>query len=177
MSKVVVINSLEQANQLESKIIESCETTKKSIITLISESSGAELLHSLKFYQSGKDPLKERPLNFIEQLNQTFTYLVSIRATKYLLSDFPQFTPYTLNLGTQSGYDIVSRNGEIIAETFAATSPTSNNKLSKDVVRVNSDDGSSHKFVFFYSPSKYSKLENMKLKYPDVTIVPIDIAF
>lgn len=32
-----------------------------------------------------------------------------------------------------------------------------------------------HSLKFY--PSKYSKLEDLKLKYPNVTIVPIDIKF
>lgn len=177
MNKTITINCIEQALELEKKIVESCDITRISIKKLANENSGINFLHDIKFFQLGKDPLNDRSLNFIEQLNQSFTYLVSIKAVIFLLNHYCQFAPYTLNLGTQSGFDIVSNNGEIVAETFAATSPTSNNKINKDATRMESVKDALHRFVFYYSPTSYSKLETLRVKYPNVAIVPIDITY
>ncbi len=44
--------------------------------------SPLELLGALKFQPVGSDPLTGEPLNFVEQLNQTFTTLASFRAVE-----------------------------------------------------------------------------------------------
>lgn len=175
MSKSITIETVAQALELENSIIISCDSTKLSIQKLLNEKSGFESLHDLKFFQVGKDPLEERSLNFIEQLNQTFTYLVSIKAVIYLLNTYPHYAPYTLNLGTHSGFDIASLNGEIVAEIFAATAPTSNDKLNKDTMRVSTVVGATHRFVFFYSPKPYNNLTSFNQKYPNVTIIQLDV--
>ena len=59
----------------------------------------------------------------------------------------------SLNLGIVSGTDIESsHNGGIAAEVFAATNPRSNQKLQKDIAKVQGVTAS-HKYVFFMCPN------------------------
>lgn len=83
----------------------------------------------MKFSPVGCDPLDaDTPLNLIEQINQTFTYLASAKAVKLLLQLHPELAPFTVNLGTSPGSDIESRTGAALAaEVFAAVN-TSNNR-------------------------------------------------
>ena len=55
-------------------------------ITEISENTHAmDFMERLKFEKIGYDPLNSmRDLNFIEQLNQTFTYLASMKAEEFI---------------------------------------------------------------------------------------------
>ena len=100
----------------------------------------------------GRDPLNgNRPLNFTEQLNQTFSYLVQLRATEYLLEHHAEAAPFVLSLGPISGHDIVSSNGQVVAEVFAAVTPDNNDKLDKDVAKVATSEAQ-HKYVFYFCP-------------------------
>lgn len=49
---------------------------------------GLDLLRTLRFGQSGYNPLFEKPTNFIEQTNQCFTYIVCLEAVEYLLKQY-----------------------------------------------------------------------------------------
>ena len=67
----------------------------------------------MKFKETGFEPLESKPINIIEQLNQLFTYLVSIEAVIYLIKIHLNKT-FILNLGTASGNDIESSDSTII---------------------------------------------------------------
>lgn len=114
---------------------------------------GLHALWELKFLQSGCDPLAaENPLNLIEQLNQTFTYLATARAVKILLRMHPNLAPFTVNLGTASGFDIVSATpSELAAEVFAAVNTSNNRKLAKDLAKMAACQ-SAVRYVFFMCP-------------------------
>ena len=147
----VVIHTLSELDDYAEKISESAAETARRIADLAATNPGLTLLHALRFEPHGRQPLSTEPLNLIEQLNQTFTYLASFAGTRFLFREFPDGAPYILNLGTTAGPDIVSSNGQIAAEVFAAVAPENNRKLSTDIERVRSY-GAAHRFVFYYSP-------------------------
>lgn len=175
MNKALTISTIQEAESIKGVIIKSCNSTTKRIQSFISDSDGMDFFHMIKFTQIGKDPIKDNSLNFIEQLNQTFTYLVSIEAVKFLLKLHPEHAPYTMNLGTQNGYDIISTNGNIIAEVFSATSPTSNDKLNKDCQKLIVNETAHSKYVFFYCTDSFKSLDYYQHKYPNVSLVQISI--
>ncbi len=129
------------------------------------------MLAHIRFFDAGCDPLNlERSLNFVEQLNQTFTIIASIEGAKWLLRHHPDRGPFHLNLGTTPGPDIWSHDGSIAAETFAATRPTSNGKLRKDIEKIRKAEASL-KFVFYISPTEASEVFDhevrvVRLQYP-----------
>ena len=51
---------------------------------------GVEFLRALKFDQVGLHPLEDRALNAIEQVNQSWTYLVALAAVRELLRWHPE---------------------------------------------------------------------------------------
>lgn len=175
MYKTISIHTQQEVDKYIDAIIKSCDITKNSIQSLMNDSEGVDFFHALKFVQIGKDPLNNTPLNFIEQLNQTFTYLVSFEAVKYLCKQYPEHSPFSLNLGTQPGYDIKSSDNKIIAEVFAATTPTSNDKLNKDCEKLQSNAEAFARCVFFYSPIPFNNIEYYKIKYPNVDIIQLQI--
>ncbi len=168
-NKVVTISNKEDIEGLEHKIRFSATKTSRVLSELLSQHDDLFVFNRLRFEAVGYDPLDDnRPINFIEQLNQSFTYLVSLRAVEYLLSKHPEAIPYTLNLGTTSGFDIVSCDGTIVVEAFAATTPESNRKLNKDIQKVKHSKAA-HKYVFYYSPVG----NDGSYMIEDVCIVPL----
>ena len=110
------------------------------------------LLKALRFELVGHDPLTGERLNLVEQLNQTFTILVTLRAIERLIELHPEAGGFRLALGTSSGRDIESVAPNCVAaEVFSATRSNSNQKLKKDTARLVTDP-SAHRYVFFTSP-------------------------
>ena len=55
----------------------------RRLALLFNQGNGLAVLKVLKLGAFGNDPLtSDSPLNFIEQLNRTFTYLASIKASR-----------------------------------------------------------------------------------------------
>ena len=112
------------------------------------------LLKAMKFEQMGRHPLEDRDLNLIEQINQTATYLASLRAVEILLTRHPKAGGFTLNLGTKGGLDIESKKpGAVAAEVFAAVKHTNNGKLKGDVrALLKKAPGHKARYVMFAAP-------------------------
>lgn len=165
MKKQLIIHNANQIKDYRNKIL---RLSNVKIGELLESKSGIDLLKEIKFNQNGFDPLFEEPMNFIEQINQTFTYLVSLEAAEWLLSIYPDKT-LQLNLGT--GYDIVSDDGDIICECFASTSPDSNRKLLKDAEKLCENKTARNKYIFFYSEHKKDTyVEMVKNKHKNIEI-------
>lgn len=104
MNKCIQISSKIEIEHLKSMLIESSTQTTEKLLNLVGSNDPVKLLMDMKFGEVGCDPLKkERSLNIIEQLNQTFTYLASLLAVESLLDKHPKAMPFTLNLGTAGG--------------------------------------------------------------------------
>jgi hypothetical protein len=150
--KRFVVDSPDELDEMERNIGLSAGHTSASLRTLASTTSGLDALASLKFKKVGCDPLDaDRPLNFIEQLNQSFTYLASIKGTRWLFEHHGDKAPFVINLGTTRGFDIHSVDLRVIAEAFAVTHPDSNQKIKKDVARLLAADAD-YRYVFYLSP-------------------------
>jgi hypothetical protein len=132
------------------------------------------LLTALRFETCGHDPLTGEPLNVVEQLNQTFTILVTLRAIERLLELHPEAGGFRLALGTSSGRDIESVVPDVVAaEVFSATSPTSNQKLKKDIARLKLDRAR-HRYVFFASPGYAVGRQEMLETEPGIQVHAVE---
>jgi hypothetical protein len=119
-------------------------------------SSGIALLQWLKFERIGHDPISGESTNLIEQVNQTFTILVALRAAAWLLEKHNDCAGIHARFGTSAGIDLESCKRHLFAaEVFAATHPRSNNKLRKDIDRLVLNASTfRHRYVFFHSPGQ-----------------------
>ncbi|MGV7219224.1 hypothetical protein [Bradyrhizobium sp. UFLA05-112] len=72
------IRSFAEAEDMHTKIAESAANTAKWLVEQKDEPMS--LLRAMRFDPVGHDPLTGEPLNIVEQLNQTFTILVTLRA-------------------------------------------------------------------------------------------------
>jgi hypothetical protein len=145
-----IIHSIDQAETMHARLLEGAAATAKFLREFSGEPMA--LLKALRFELVGHDPLTGEPLNVVEQLNQTFTILVTLRAIERLIELHPDAGGFKLALGTSSGRDIESVVPDFVAaEVFSATKPTSNRKLKKDIARL-STDPARYRYVFFASP-------------------------
>lgn len=146
-----IVTSLEDLERLELRILGAVEATTSALKRMLESQDSLGGFARLKFTEAGHDPLDlGRPLNIVEQLNQTFTYLASIGGARWLIERYPHCTPLVLNLGTAPGFDIESSCGQFAAETFAVTHPGSNDKLRKDALKIRGANAE-HRFVFYLS--------------------------
>jgi hypothetical protein len=150
--KTQVINTPNDANRLFETVEEAASSALGKVADARVEGDMAALWR-MKFEPLGFDPIDGTSrLNLIEQINQSFTYLTSALAVKLLFYLHPDLAPFTLNLGTAAGSDIESLTKPgLAAEVFAATSPSSNQKLKKDIEKVGKAEAK-YKYVFFMSP-------------------------
>lgn len=145
------VKSLEEIRLMELSVLEQAKTTALQLVT--SAGNGISMLKKLKFEKAGLHPILGTPLNLIEQLNQTFTCLVTFAATRMLYEWHSGIcSGFRLNIGTAGGSDIESLEpGLVAAELFATVAPTNNNKLRDDIAKV-SGATAQFRYVFFYSP-------------------------
>ena len=132
------LRSIADAEAMQSQILRGAALTAGWFRRFAGEP--LDLLRALRFQTVGHDPLTGEPLNVVEQLNQTFTILVSLRAVVQLLGMHPESGGFRLALATSSGRDIESVVPNLVAaEAFSATHPGSNQKLKKDIARLSAD--------------------------------------
>lgn len=152
-------------------------STKRAIESLASLTSPADALRQMKFGKTERHPIEDRALNVVEQINQSFSYLVALNAARWLLEAYPDAGGLSLAPGAHASQrlDIMSVEPDLVgAEAFAATRPQSNRKLDKDLKRL-AGDPSRHRCAFFYSPGfapgrhpKLEKVEGVEVRCVDI---------
>jgi hypothetical protein len=147
-----VNNSVSRADipKIRRRVNNSASKAAKQLRALVG--SGIELLRKIKFDQIGHHPIDRRPLNLIEQVNQTFTALASLRAAELLFEWHPKLKQIRFNIGTERGSDIECPNGTFAAEVFATTNLKNNRKLARDIAKVLTRDDVGERYVFFHCP-------------------------
>jgi hypothetical protein len=121
-----------------------------------------DLLRRMKFETIGFHPIEDRELNFLEQINQTWTFAVALAAARQLLVLHPDVGGFRLAPGAHASLplDIMSEaEGIVGAETFAAVSPRNNGKLAADLAKM-AQRPETHRYVFFMSP-RHLKAERL----------------
>lgn len=147
-----IVRCSDDLSALEALVVESSRKAASALSQVLAESKPLNALARVKFEQVGFHPIQDRALNFIEQINQTFTFLASLRAAAWIFTHHSGVGPLRLNLGTAGGSDIESLDGTLAAEAFAATSPSSNDELRKDIAKV-AATSAQFKYVFYSCPS------------------------
>ncbi len=80
---VITLCSPSDIQEAPQRIEDSALRAQKTLSAL--PSSPLHALQQMKFDPIGSHPLEDRPLNIIEQVNQTFTYLVAVKAAELLM--------------------------------------------------------------------------------------------
>lgn len=68
---------------------------------LLCNLKGIEFIQHIKFEKCSVDTLFEYPTNYIEQINQTATYLVCLATVDLMLSKYPQHS-FNVNFRNKS---------------------------------------------------------------------------
>lgn len=136
-----------------------------------------ELLRRLKFETVGFHPIEGCALNVVEQINQTWTYVVALAATRQLLELHPEAGGFRLAPGAHAeiALDIMSEAVDLVgAETFAAVDPRNNRKLDKDLKKLAARP-EQHRYVFFMSPLFPASLRLPQFERDGVQVWSVDI--
>ena len=176
---VITVTSVDQLEKQFAKIADAARKAHQRI----SEQSDdpMQFLRSVKFEKRGYHPVDGHEINLIEQVNQTWTYTVALKATERLFKLHPEAEGFTLAPGATASQDldIMSIDGYLVgAETFAATSPDSNHKMIKDLEKLKArGDSYKNRYVFYTSPKppKIKRLEKYQKDYPGIEIRWLDI--
>jgi len=166
-----ILENTRQIQHLRASVREAAESAAAAMRELLENQHPMAALARMKFEELGFHPIENRRLNLIEQVNQTFTYLVSFAAAEDIFARHPDSAPLHLNLGTSSGYDLASPSMGIVAEVFAAVRRTNNRKLAKDVVKVDGAEAQ-HKYVFFHCPSEAPGVSHLE-RFPEVHLIAL----
>lgn len=174
----ITVQSVAEIEPIVDRVRAAAARTVQAITRLTAaEPDVLEVLRQMKFSTIAWHPLDDQPLNLIEQVNQTWTYLVTLRALPFLFSRHPEACGFQLNLGTASGSDIVSvMPNAVAAEVFAAVHPMNNGKTMKDLRNLAQDcPGAAARYVFFAAPGykhdRHPKLERV----PGIEVWGIDV--
>ena len=171
----MLITSHQQVQELRAQIIQSIEVARAAVAS--PEQSPLPWLTELRFGKLGIHPLSSHPLNFIEQINQTFSYLVTISGVGLLLDRHPEANGFLIAPGAHASLplDIMSQEpGLVGAECFAAVELTNNNKLNRDMAKLR-DRSERYRYVFFSSPRHQQTEEIQILSRDGVEVWSVDL--
>lgn len=135
------------------------------------------LFRQIKFNVVGQHPIGGHRLNFIEQINQTWTYLAALAAARQLLIQHPDAGGFRLAPGAHAAQplDVMSlADGLVGAETFAAVHPDNNQKLARDLNKMGGR-GETYRYVFFISPGFSGTGRQPQLERDGVQVWRVDI--
>lgn len=181
--KTKVLRSVDDAYKLLSDISHNLDEVKHLTTSFGDSKTSLDWLYGLKFTKFARDPLFGNIENFIELVNQTFTYIVTIRSCIELFQIYSDTDMIlTINLGNTPGADIYSnefQSGDttvqVFAETFASVTKSNNNKLRDDIERVKqhkqgSENVDVERYVFYHTPKsepQYTK-DGVMIRWIDV---------
>jgi hypothetical protein len=171
-----VVASPAEIGPLLERVQTAAACTAQMFSTLVaSRTEPLELLRQFKFQKIGRHPLEHRELNFIEQVNQTWTCLVTLNALQFLFDRHTDAAGgFRLNLCARSGTDILSVVPDLVAaETFAAVSWSNNRKGYDDLNRL-ATSSARYRYVFFAAPGIRHERQ-LDLERPGIEVWGINV--
>ena len=168
--KEMIIKDINQVEGLKKQINDNIDLTVNEVKKVIQEES-IESLAKLKFDKTAFYSLNNTKINFIEMLNQTYSDLVILCGVKELIEKYPGKT-FKVNMGALNGFDIVSTDGDVVAECFAVVSVFNNQKIIKDSQKLMEKSDSKGKYIFFYSrEDDDSEIEKISKEYRNINYI------
>lgn len=175
MAPALIVRSPEEADDLMAVVRASAVRARDWMSTQTGDP--LDMLRRIKFEPIGFHPIEDRPLNFIEQINQTWTFAVAIAAAKQLLQLHPDVGGFRLAPGAHASLelDIMSvQPGEVGGETFAAVTPRNNGKLAADLAKLGRRP-ERYRYVFFMSPLFPGNARRPQFERDGVEVWSIDV--
>ena len=170
------VHSFDDIQEIQEQVRNSARVAREKLRQL--QECPMEALYDLKFTEYGSHYLKrDATLNLVEQLNQSFTIMVTLAAAKKLFRWFPELKAkgLKLNLGPTGGWDIASiGSNHTRAEVFAAVRPENNDKLREDLQKFKGPtvQNCQNCFVFFHCPNlRPGQQHCLEKKYLDLGVI------
>ena len=161
---------MEEVEEIERRIRASAAQACAALADLLAAESPLDAMRGIKFRAVGFDPLDPAtPRNVMQQIHQTFAYLVSLRGVAHLLARHPEHAPYRLTFGAHPGPDIGSVDGAVAAEVSAAISPRNNTQIASDIAKMRESDAE-HRYVFYYAEEDAGTVRD-----PEVNVVAVEL--
>ena len=88
MAKPVIFNNIEEVDRYRKRILSNLSQSVSAMRTLLGSEDAQEVFRQCKFEKIVKEPVSGEPENLIEVINQSQTYLVSLRAVEFLLEKY-----------------------------------------------------------------------------------------
>lgn len=171
----LVIHTTADADRLMNLVRASAARAQRQIAALTGDP--LDMLRRMKFDQIGYHPIEDRPLNLVEQINQTWSMAVAIEAAKKLLELHPEAGGFRLAPGAHASLelDIMSvAPGLVGAETFAAVHPRNNGKIQADLLKLAARP-EQFRYVFFLSPAFPRTERQLRFEVPGVEVWSLEI--
>lgn len=171
----LVVHTTADADRLMNLVRASAARAQRQIAALTGDP--LDMLRRMKFDQLGYHPIEDRPLNLVEQINQTWSMAVAIEAAKKLLELHPEAGGFRLAPGAHASLelDIMSvAPGLIGAETFAAVHPRNNGKIQADLLKLAARH-EQFRYVFFLSPAFPRTERQLRFEVPGVEVWSLEI--
>lgn len=153
LKEKIIVRSAEEADERIATLEESASRVAKWVSTF--HGHPLDLIRQMKFDLVGLHPITHSPLNVIEQVNQTWTYVAALLAARKLFDLHPDAGAFHLAPGAHASQplDIMSEvEGLVGGETFAAVKPQNNRKLANDLDKLMLRH-EKYRYVFFMSPA------------------------
>ncbi|MDJ0993117.1 MAG: hypothetical protein QNI90_06055 [Dinoroseobacter sp.] len=153
MSGLILRNAEEAQIQKQALV----ENSARSLDYFNTQREPMAAMFDMKFRPIGFHPTAGHPLNLIEQINQTFSFLCALEASELLFQwhkDLEGLVVYPGAHAPRGTLDIeaLNRPGYIGAELFAAVRPANNGKLKKDLEKLR-DRSEENRYEFFICPT------------------------
>ena len=171
MTKSIIIYNAAELQKYRNIIQSNLDKSNMQLQELMKAKTSLEIFQYFKFEKCVTEPLSGKQENLIEVINQSMTYLISVKAVEYLFNIYTNQT-FIVNWGNASGYDIESEDGTVIGECFAATSFRSNGKLAADLKKLYKNKTARYKYEFFYD-KEFTDRQKIyyENKYPEIRII------
>jgi hypothetical protein len=135
------------------------------------------MLRAMKFETVGFHPINHRPINVVEQINQTWTFTAALTAARQLLALQPDAGGFRLAPGAQAALPLgimSEQEGLVGVEVFAAVGPHSNHKLANDLDKLKGRP-EKHRYGYFMSPRFPGNKRQFELERDGIQVWSVDV--
>jgi len=171
----LIVQTVLDADALMARVRESADYVQEWLIG--QTGNPLAMSRAMKFETVGLHPINHRPINVVEQINQTWTLTAALAAARQLLALHPDAGGFRLAPGAQAALpldNLSEQEGLVGVEVFVAVGPHSNGKLEKDLDKLKGRL-EKHRYVFFMSPRFPGNKRQFELERDGIQLWSVDV--
>ena len=174
MGKEIFFDNKIKLEECRKTIQSNLTKSLQNLKTIFESNDSVDVFDACKYDKIVFEPFTGQNENLIEMLNQHQTYIVTLKGVEYLLNKYPSKS-FFARFGNVAGYDIESTDGEVVAECFAAVNYKNNQKLDKDLKKLDLVKSKTSCYEFFYDKAFEDKDYALyETKFPGIQIVKFE---